>query len=63
MSKLDDLQAALESTLGPRLKKLVRDRGEIAITVSAADYLDAAGLLRDHAELKFEQAIDLCGVV
>jgi len=62
MSKLDDLQAALESTLGPRLKKLVRDRGEIAITVSAADYLDAAGLLRDHAELKFEQAIDLCGV-
>ncbi|MFL6670817.1 MAG: NADH-quinone oxidoreductase subunit C [Burkholderia ambifaria] len=62
MSKLDDLQAALESALGTRLKKLVRDRGEITVTVSAADYLEAARTLRDHAELKFEQLIDLCGV-
>ena len=62
MSKLGDLQAALESALGTRLKKLVRDRGEITVTVSAADYLEAARTLRDHAELKFEQLIDLCGV-
>jgi NADH-quinone oxidoreductase subunit C len=62
MSQLDTLQAALETALGARLKKLVSDRGEITITVGAADYLAAASVLRDHAELKFEQLIDLCGV-
>ena len=62
MSQLDTLQAALESALGARLKTLVRDRGEITVTVGAADYLAAATVLRDHAELKFEQLIDLCGV-
>jgi len=60
--KLDTLQAALESALGPKLKTLVRDRGEITVTVAAADYLDAARTLRDHADLKFEQLLDLCGV-
>jgi NADH-quinone oxidoreductase subunit C len=62
MSRLDDLQAALETALGARLKKLVRDRGELTIIVGAADYLSAATTLRDDATLKFEQAIDLCGV-
>ena len=62
MSKLDVLQAALESALGTRLKKLVSDRGEITVTVSADDYLAAALTLRDHADLKFEQNVDLCGV-
>ncbi|WP_372525837.1 NADH-quinone oxidoreductase subunit C [Piscinibacter sp.] len=62
MSKLDTLQAALESVLGARIKSLVRDRGEIAITVAAADYLEAALALRDDPALKLEQLIDLCGV-
>ena len=62
MSKLDVLQAALESTLGARLKKLVRDRGEINVTVAADDYIAAALILRDHDDLKFEQNVDLCGV-
>ncbi len=62
MSKLDTLQAALESALGARLSTLVRDRGELTVTVAAADYVDAALILRDHADLKFEQLIDLCGV-
>lgn len=60
--KLDTLQAALEAALGAKLKKLVRDRGEITVTVAAADYLDAARTLRDHADLRFEQLLDLCGV-
>jgi NADH-quinone oxidoreductase subunit C len=60
--KLDNLQAALESVLGDKIKKLVRDRGEITVTVAAADYFDAAKALRDHASLKFEQLIDLCGL-
>jgi NADH-quinone oxidoreductase subunit C len=62
MSKLDVLQAALESVLGARIGKLVRDRGEISVTVAAADYAAVALTLRDHAELHFEQLIDLCGV-
>ena len=62
MSKLDTLQAALESALGARLHRLVRDRGEITVTVSAIDYPEAARALRDHPELQFEQLVDLCGV-
>ena len=60
--KLDVLEAALMAVLGERVKALVRDRGELTLTVSAANYIEAALLLRDHAELKFEQNIDLCGV-
>ena len=60
--KLDVLEAALTAVLGERLKRLVRDRGELTVTVSAADYIESALLLRDHADLKFEQNIDLCGV-
>jgi NADH-quinone oxidoreductase subunit C len=62
MSTLDNLQAALQSALGNKIKKLVRDRGEITITVGAADYLAIATTLRDDATLKFEQLIDLCGM-
>ena len=61
-AKLDNLQAALETALGPKLKALVRDRGEITVTVDASVYLDAARMLRDDATLKFEQLIDLCGI-
>ena len=62
MSKLDNLKAALETVLGSQIKKLVADRGEITVTVSADDYIAVATVLRDHASLKFEQLIDLCGV-
>jgi NADH-quinone oxidoreductase subunit C len=62
MSRLDTLQSALESVLGSTLKKLVRERGEITITVAAVDYLGVAKTLRDETSLKFEQLIDLCGV-
>lgn len=62
MTKLEQLRASVETVLGARVKSLVSDRGELTLTVKAADYLAAAMLLRDHAELKFEQAVDLCGV-
>ena len=62
MSKLDTLQAALEAVIGGRAKALVRDCEELTLTVSAADYHDVALTLRDHADLKFEQLVDLCGV-
>ncbi len=60
--KLDTLQAALLSTLGDAIQSLVRERGEITITVAAARYLEAAKTLRDSPALKFEQLIDVCGV-
>ena len=61
-AKLDTLQAALEAALGPKIKRTLRDRGEITVTVAAADYLDAARTLRDAPALRFEQLIDLAGV-
>jgi NADH-quinone oxidoreductase subunit C len=60
--RLDALQAALQDVLGARLKSLSRDRGEITITVDAAEYLGVATTLRDDPRLKFEQLQDLCGV-
>jgi NADH-quinone oxidoreductase subunit C len=62
MSRLDTLQATLETVLGAKIKALVSDRGEITVTVKADDYLAVARTLRDHAELKFEQLVDLCGL-
>ena len=62
MSRLDTLQQSLQTILGASIRQLVRDRGEITVTVKASDYLGAARTLRDHSELKFEQMVDLCGV-
>jgi NADH-quinone oxidoreductase subunit C len=61
-AKLDQLQAALESVLGDKIKKLVRARGEITVLVSADHYSDVALVLRDNAQLQFEQLMDLCGL-
>ena len=60
--KLDTLQSALERVFADRLVSLVRARGEITVTVKAADSLSVAKTLRDHPDLGFEQLIDLCGV-
>ena len=62
LSQLDALQAALEAALGPKLAQLVRNHGELTITVAAADYLAAAQALRDDPTLAFEQLIDLAGM-
>ena len=60
--KIDLLQPALEAALAGKIHSLVRDRGELTLTVKAADYLGVCTTLRDHAELKLEQLIDLCGL-
>jgi NADH-quinone oxidoreductase subunit C len=60
--KLDKLEVALQTVLGDKIKRLDKALGELTLTVSAADYLDIARTLRDHADLKFEQLIDLCGM-
>lgn len=60
--RLDQLQAALESVLGDRIRHFKRERGEITITVAAEQWAAVALTLRDDPALQFEQMIDLCGV-
>ena len=60
--KLANLEAALQNILGDKIKRLDEGKGELTLTVSAADYIAVARTLRDHAELKFEQLMDLCGM-
>jgi NADH-quinone oxidoreductase subunit C len=62
LSRVETLAAALTAVLGAQIQKLVIDRGEITLSVTAADYIAAALKLRDDPSLKFEQLIDLCGV-
>ena len=62
LTRLQTLQAAVESALGSRVKKLVADRGELTLTVTQDDYLASALILRDDPSLEFEQLLDVCGV-
>ena len=62
MSQIETLKARIEADLAPSIKSLVLDRGELTLTVKAADYLAVAQKLRDLPEFKFEQLIDLCGL-
>jgi NADH-quinone oxidoreductase subunit C len=61
-TKLETLEAALRNALGDYLKTLTVALGEVTIIVGAADYLSAMRILRDHADTRFEEMIDLCGV-
>ena len=61
-NRLENLSEALKQALGERLRKSTIDVGEITIECKAKDLLDVCAILRDHAELKFEQLMDLCGV-
>jgi NADH-quinone oxidoreductase subunit C len=61
-TKLETLEAALRNALGSHLKTLTVALGEVTIVVAAADYLSAMRTLRDHADTRFEEMIDLCGV-
>lgn len=61
-TKLETLEAALRNALGDQIQSLTVALGEVTIAVKAADYLSAMRVLRDHADLRFEELIDLCGV-
>ena len=58
-AKLERLSQTLRDVFGERLQSLVVDRGEVTIEVAASDYLRVARQLRDHADLRFEQLIDI----
>jgi NADH-quinone oxidoreductase subunit C len=61
-AKLDQLSAQLKLALGDKITKQTMALDEMTIECSLDDYLSVCAKLRDHAELKFEQLIDLCGV-
>jgi len=56
------LQATITEALGARAKSAIIALGEVNVVVNAADYLEAARILRDAPGCRFEQLIDLCGV-
>jgi NADH-quinone oxidoreductase subunit C len=62
MPALDSLKSALEQALGERVVGLTERLGELTLVVRAADHVDVARTLRDHPGLRFDTALDLCGV-
>jgi NADH-quinone oxidoreductase subunit C len=62
MALSEDLKVCVEKTLGALSSSVSVGLGEVTVVVSAANYLAAAKLLRDTAELRFDTLIDLCGV-
>ena len=61
-TKLEQLNATLHTVLGERIVSLQSALGELTIVVKPADYLSCAESLRDHADLRLETMVDLCGV-
>ncbi|MCL2589999.1 MAG: NADH-quinone oxidoreductase subunit C [Betaproteobacteria bacterium] len=61
-AKLERLSQILQIVFGGRLRSLTENLGEITVEVGAEDYLEVVRTLRDHAELRFEQLMDICGV-
>ena len=62
MSALDTLKAAVSEALGDRVVALTERLGELTLVVRAADHLEVARTLRDHPALRFDTAVDLCGM-
>jgi NADH-quinone oxidoreductase subunit C len=60
-TKLETLEAALTAVLGEQIQSLTTALGEITVVVKSTDYLSVMQTLRDHADLRFEQLMDLCG--
>jgi NADH-quinone oxidoreductase subunit C len=61
-TKLETLEAALRNALGGHIQSLAVALGEVTIVIDAADYAAAMRVLRDHADVRFDELIDLCGV-
>ncbi len=61
-SSLESLSVTLITTLGTKLVRQQDGLGELTIEVRASDLVEVMTTLRDHAGLRFEQLIDLCGM-
>ncbi|PWF48329.1 NADH-quinone oxidoreductase subunit C [Massilia glaciei] len=60
-TKIENLASTLGRVLGEGAT-VTSALGEVTVLVKAADYLAAMATLREHAELQFDELIDLCGV-
>ena len=56
------LMDAVSAALGARAKRVAVALGEVKVLVAAADYLEAATILKTAPGCQFEQLVDLCGV-
>jgi NADH-quinone oxidoreductase subunit C len=61
-TKLEKLSAQLKLALNDTITKLDVAFGEVTIECKADNFIAVCTKLRDHAELQFEQLIDLSGV-
>lgn len=59
---IEQLAHTLATVLGDKAKSINIAFGEVTVVVSAANYLNAATLLRDSTGCRFEQLMDLCGL-
>ncbi len=57
-----DLKISVDAALGDLVVSSVVRLGELTVVVDAANYLQAARILRDDPACRFEQLMDLCGV-
>jgi NADH-quinone oxidoreductase subunit C len=60
--KLFALREKLAGRLGERLASMEIDRCELTVEIRPADLLQVMTRLRDDADLRFEQLVDLCGL-
>ena len=56
------LMDAVSAALGARARQVAVALGEVKVLVAAADYLEAATILKTAPGCQFEQLVDLCGV-
>ncbi|MEY2952146.1 MAG: hypothetical protein RLZZ401_233 [Pseudomonadota bacterium] len=56
------LKGTVAAALGDLARRVSVALGEVVVDVTAANYLAAAGVLRDAGGCQFEQLIDLCGL-
>ncbi len=59
---LEELQAAIATALGSRLKAQSVDRGQLTIEAHPGDLVDVGIALRDEAALQFTILLDLIGI-
>ena len=61
-TRLETLLPCLQNALTDKFVSATEQLGELTIVVGQAGMLEVMTTLRDHADLSFEQLIDLCGV-
>ena len=59
---LEALQSAIATALGGQLKSQAVDRGQLTVSVAAADLVAAVTRLRDDPALAFTEMVDLLGL-